>query len=123
MRAGELIIWQIYESGHQICKFADIWRERAHHNPRDRPSLHQMPQIPDVDDMLRQSSRVQDSLRCLRDMIAMQHAEVEERSQKERERLHHESAMDEYSVAQEEQKAGGFAGNDTKKRRGVSFPV
>lgn len=89
--------------------------------PRTGPSLRSMPQIPDVDDMMKQCGRVQESLSSLRERIEIQQAELAEQSKRETaERMAHGRSFEEPVVAREESKIGGFAGGDSKKRRGVS---
>ena len=80
-----------------------------------------MPQIPDVDDMIAQCSRVQESLSILRERVEVQQAELAERSKRENaERAPRVPSYDESMVAREEAKVNPFAGGDSKKRRGVS---
>ena len=83
-----------------------------------------MPQIPDVDDMLGQVSRVENYLRSIRDRIELSHAELAEQSKQkeEYEKMGYPRHIDRAApviVQHEDSKVGAFAGGEPKKRRGV----
>ena len=73
-----------------------------------------LPSLQEVDDMMRHSHRVMDSLTHVRDVVVMQQTALsEQRARAARD--------DDYRGLHDDFKAGGFAGGDAKKRRGVSI--
>ena len=77
-----------------------------------------LPDLHDVDDAIRQSTRVLDNLARIKEaIIAQQTAIAEQRARNAK----GEYFDDEYSGLHDDYKSGGFSGGDAKKRRGVSF--
>jgi hypothetical protein len=77
-----------------------------------------LPELPEVDDALRQSSRVIENLARIKEaVIAQQNALAEQRARA----VKGDYYEDDYNGLHDDYKgSGGFAGGDAKKRRGVS---
>jgi hypothetical protein len=80
-----------------------------------------LPDLDEVDDALRHSSRISDNLARIREAVyAHQHALAEHKARV----VKGDYYEDDYSGLADDFKAsGGFAGGDAKKRRGVSVEV
>ena len=82
-----------------------------------------MPKVPEIDDLISQGARMQESLHRIRDVVIAQQVAIAEQAHDHREMTSNGYAGEESSQYQGEAKAssgGGFAGADAKKRRGVS---
>lgn len=81
------------------------------------------PGIPEIDEMVRKSQQMHSALLRVRDLIAAQNATASEQMAQD-ERYHVQNGLhaEEQGPYQDDSKAGGFAGADPKKRRGVSAP-
>lgn len=104
--------------------FSRHYAARAHHTQRSGPVLGSLPSIHEVEEMLNIQRRNQDALIRIRTAILNQeHAMAEQMAQRKafktggvHDDVHH------MAMYQEEYKgSGGFAGPDSKKRRGVSL--
>lgn len=107
----------------RIAEFSKIYRQRAHENQRIGMTPQSMPRLEDVDEMLKQSERIQMSLQRMRDVVYSHHqASIVETSQDRYRSLNgfdHDSSSN-YG----DDSKGGFAGGDSKTRkRGVSNPI
>lgn len=105
--------------------FSRHYAARAHHTQRSGPVLGSLPSIHEVEEMLNIQRRNQDALIRIRTAILNQeHAMAEQMAQRKafkaggvHDDVHH------MAMYQEEYKgSGGFAGPDSKKRRGKAAP-
>jgi hypothetical protein len=71
-----------------------------------------------VDELMAKSRRIEESLKRIREMVMAQNHAME---QQMKDPGRHGSYSDINGYSDDKQGMGGFAGNDTKKRRGVSF--
>lgn len=101
--------------------FARHYATRAHQTQRSGPVLGSLPSLGEVDEMLNLQRRNEDALLRIRTAVLNQeHAFAEQMAQKRtfKPGLHEDEQM---AMYQEEFKgSGGFAGAESKKRRGVS---
>lgn len=104
------------ESSARTHEFSRVWAQRYHQSNRSGYYQDSLPSVHEIEDMLQKSSRITDNLRRIREvMVAQQHALSEHRA-----RMARGSQMeDDYNGMPDEYKGGGFAGGDSKKRRGV----
>lgn len=98
-----------------------------HQTQRAGASLSTLPGIVEVDDMISKSRVQLDSLMKIREVILTQQAAYEQQAadQRHQHKVFSESAQSQPDPHQndvEENKTGGFAGVDTKKRRGRAAP-
>jgi glutamate--cysteine ligase catalytic subunit len=109
----------------RISEFSKIYRQRAHDNQRIGMTPQSMPRLEEVDDMLKQSERIQMSLQRMRDVVFNHHqASIVEPPQDPRYRPMNGYDHDSSSNYGDDPKGGGFAGGDSKTRkRGVSVLV
>jgi glutamate--cysteine ligase catalytic subunit len=107
----------------RISEFSKLYRQRAHDNQRIGMTPQSMPRLEEVDDMLKQSERIQMSLQRMRDVVFNhQQVSIVESPQDSRYRpvngYDHDSSS---NYGDDAKGGGGFAGGDSKTRkRGVS---
>jgi glutamate--cysteine ligase catalytic subunit len=106
----------------RIAEFSKIYRQRAHENQRIGMTPQSMPRLEDVDDMLKQSERIQMSLQRMRDVVFNHHqASIVEPPQDPRYRPMNGYDDNGSNYGDDTKGLGGFAGGDNKTRkRGVS---
>lgn len=99
--------------------FSRHYAARAHQTQRSGPVLGSLPSLGEVEDMLHMQRRNQDALIRIRTAVVNQEQALAEQMAQ---RKAFKPGDDEHmAMYQEEFKgAGGFAGADSKKRRGVS---
>ncbi|OJJ44393.1 hypothetical protein ASPZODRAFT_144959 [Penicilliopsis zonata CBS 506.65] len=115
---------EITEMSSRTLDFSRHYATRAHQTQRSGPILGSLPSLNEVDEMLNMQRRNQDALIRIRTAIINQeHALAEQMAQRKvfKPGLREDEHMGMY---QEEYKGGGggFAGADTKKRRGKAAP-
>ncbi|KAF2851639.1 GCS-domain-containing protein [Plenodomus tracheiphilus IPT5] len=111
-------------SGH-IAEFSKVYRQRAHENQRIGMTPQSMPRLEEVDEMLKQSERIQMSLQRMRDVVFNHHqATIVEPPQDPRYRSMNGYDPDSASNYGDDGKGnGGFANGDGKTRkRGRAAP-
>ncbi|KAF2822225.1 GCS-domain-containing protein [Ophiobolus disseminans] len=108
----------------RISEFSKIYRQRAHENQRIGMTPQSMPRLEEVDDMLKQSERINMSLQRMRDVVFSHHqASIVEPPQDPRYRQMNGYDHDSSSNYGDDAKGGGFAGGDSKTRkRGRAAP-
>ncbi|PYH32856.1 GATA-type sexual development transcription factor NsdD [Aspergillus neoniger CBS 115656] len=116
---------EIAEMSTRTLDFSRHYAARAHHTQRSGPVLGSLPSIHEVEEMLNIQRHNQDALIRIRTAILNQeHALAEQMAQRKafkaggvHDDVHH------MAMYQEEYKgSGGFAGPDSKKRRGKAAP-
>jgi hypothetical protein len=75
-----------------------------------------LPGLHEIDDMLRQSHVMMESLARVKEVVIQQQNALSEH----RARFARGAMEEEYGAMSDDYKSGGFAGGDAKKRRGVS---
>lgn len=79
-----------------------------------------LPNMAEVDEMLRRQTRVVEALNRIKDVvITQQHALAEQRNRDEANKVSSDFGEDGSGYSDKADGAGGFAGPDSKKRRGV----
>jgi hypothetical protein len=107
-------------SGH-IAEFSKVYRQRAHENQRIGMTPQSMPRLEEVEEMLKQSERIQMSLQRMRDVVFNHHqASMVQPPQDSHYRPVNGYDADNTSNYGDDAKAGGFANGDNKRKRGVS---
>lgn len=101
---------KLAEASGRTLDFSRIYAARAHHSNHAGP-LAGLPSLSEVESMLQLQRRSSDALARLRSAVLNQEHAIAEQQNQPRENG---------GVYREEPKTGGFAGGDTKKRRGVS---
>lgn len=110
------------EGAGRIADFSKIYRQRAHETQRIGMTPQSMPRLDDVEDMLKHSERIQVSLQRMREVVFNHQASMVEPPQDPRYARTNGYEHDLQSNYGDDAKgAGGFAGPDPKKRRGVSL--
>ncbi|KAK7529605.1 uncharacterized protein J3D65DRAFT_672542 [Phyllosticta citribraziliensis] len=115
---------EIAEGTGRLNEFLRVYGQRAHQAQRTGPVPGSTPPIQEVDDMMKQGHRIVDSLVRIREVVlTTQQNQVPEQPQDPRFKATNGFDAEESSQYGEDTKgAGGFAGGDSKKRRGRAAP-
>lgn len=115
--------FQIAESSSYMLDFSRQCGARLHQSQRSDPAPGTLPQLQEIDHLMEKSRRQLDCYAKMREFIIAQQTAYFQQAQEQQFRAQDGIKRD--SVHQtEESKAGGFAGAEAKKRRGVSqFPM
>lgn len=105
---------ELAEASGRTLDFSRIYAARAHQNNHAGP-LAGLPSLSEVESMLQLQRRSSDALARLRNAVLNQEHAIAEQQQQHQQREHG-------GLYREEPKTGGFAGGDTKKRRGKAAP-
>ncbi|KAL6166465.1 hypothetical protein ACJQWK_07818 [Exserohilum turcicum] len=108
----------------RIAEFSKMYRQRAHDNQRIGMTPQSMPRLEEVDEMLKQSERIQMSLQRMRDVVFNHHqASMAEAPQDPRYRPMNGYDESGSGYGDDSKGMGGFAGADNKTRkRGRAAP-
>lgn len=95
-----------------------------HQQARTGPTLATLPSIVELDDMIQKSRLQMDSLGKIREVVIAQQAAYEQQAadQREQQRSYAEPDSTPQKSSLEDDANAGFAGGDTKKRRGRAAP-
>lgn len=106
-----------------MLDFSRQYGARLHQSQRSDPAPGSLPQLQEIDHLMDKSRRQLDCYAKMREFIIAQQTAYFQQAQEQQFRA--QDGMKRDSVHQaEEAKAGGFAGAEAKKRRGVSaFPI
>lgn len=118
-----MLLWeQISELSTRTLDFSRHYAALAHQTQRSGPVLGSLPTLNEVEDILHLQRRNQDALIRIRTAVVNQEQALAEQMAQ---RKAYKPGEDEHmAMYQEEFKgAGGFAGADSKKRRGVSVSL
>ncbi|MCJ1351442.1 MAG: hypothetical protein MMC33_001426 [Icmadophila ericetorum] len=114
---------EIAEGSGRAIDFSQHYGTRAHHNQRSGLLPGSLPSLAECDEMMRQQHRVLDSLTRIRDVIVnQQHALAEQRNRDEASKASSEFGEEGNTSQEKPEGGGGFAGSDSKKRRGRNAP-
>ncbi|KMK59980.1 GATA-type sexual development transcription factor NsdD [Aspergillus fumigatus Z5] len=115
---------EIVEVSTRTLDFSRHYATRAHQTQRSGPMLGTLPPLHEIEDMINLQRRNQDALMRLRTAVLNQeHALAEQMAQRKAFSAGGVHDSDHMAMYQEEFKgSGGFAGPDTKKRRGKAAP-
>ncbi|EMF17616.1 GATA-domain-containing protein, partial [Sphaerulina musiva SO2202] len=111
-----------------LSDFSRRYGDRMHHTQRSGASLNTLPGLVELDDMINKSRAAHDSLMKIRDVVLQQQAVYEQQAadQRQQHKLYDQHSQSGPDIHQQQEadegKVGGFAGNDTKKRRGRAAP-
>ena len=101
-------------------RFACDFSQLAHDNSRSGMLPSSLPSLGEIDDLLRRQNRVVEALSRIKDVvITQQHALAEQRTRDEANKVPSDFGEDGSGYSDKADGAGGFAGPDSKKRRGV----
>ncbi|KAF1835541.1 hypothetical protein BDW02DRAFT_281273 [Decorospora gaudefroyi] len=108
----------------RIAEFSRVYRQRAHENQRIGMTPQSMPRLEEVDDMLKQSERIQMSIQRMREVVFNHHqASVVEPPQDSRYLPMNGYDDNSSNYGDDSKGMGGFAGGDSKTRkRGRAAP-
>jgi hypothetical protein len=103
--------------------FARRYGDRMHRNNPPEPSLSTLPSAVEIDDMISKGHSQVQSLCKIREVIVAQQAAYEQQmaDQRQQHKPFHDAPPPEHHLDGEDMK-GGFAGSETKKRRGRAAP-
>ncbi|EAW09932.1 GATA-type sexual development transcription factor NsdD [Aspergillus clavatus NRRL 1] len=115
---------EIAELSTRTLDFSRHYAARAHQTQRSGPMLGSLPSLHEIEDMINLQRRNQDALMRIRTAVLNQeHAMAEQMAQRKAFGAGGVHDGDHMAMYQEEYKGnGGFAGPDTKKRRGKAAP-
>ncbi|KAK8248642.1 hypothetical protein IWZ00DRAFT_300471 [Phyllosticta capitalensis] len=115
---------EIAEGTGRLNDFLRVYGQRAHQAQRTGSVPGSTPPIQEVDDMMKQGHRIVDSLVRIREVVlTTQQAQIPEQPQDPRYKAANGFEPEESSQYGEDTKGGGgFAGADSKKRRGRAAP-
>ncbi|OJJ36518.1 hypothetical protein ASPWEDRAFT_49993 [Aspergillus wentii DTO 134E9] len=115
---------EIAEMSTRSLEFSRHYAARAHQTQRSGPVLGSLPSLHEVEEMLNVQRRNQDALLRIRTAVLNQeHAMAEQMAQRKAFKTGGVHDDDHMAVYQEDFKgSGGFAGADSKKRRGKAAP-
>ncbi|MCJ1227826.1 hypothetical protein MMC12_004485 [Toensbergia leucococca] len=114
---------EIAEGSGRALDFSRLYGIRAHQTQRSGLSSGSMPSLIECEEMIRQQSRVLDSMVRIREVIiSQQQALAEQRNQDQNYKGSSEIDDDGISYQDKLDGSGGFAGSDPKKRRGRAAP-
>jgi hypothetical protein len=103
-----------------MLEFSRQCGARLHQSQRSEPTPDNLPQLQEIDHLMEKSRRQLDCYAKMREFIIAQQTAYFHQAQEQQSRAQEGVKRD--SVHQnEESKAGGFAGAEAKKRRGVSI--
>lgn len=109
---------QIRESSIRLYDGSQNWTHRYHQGNRSGFFQDSLPPLHEIDEMMRQSHLMMENLARVKEVVIQQQNALSEH----RARFARAPIEDEYGSISDFEKAGGFAGGDAKKRRGVSVP-
>ncbi|EON69122.1 hypothetical protein W97_08308 [Coniosporium apollinis CBS 100218] len=118
----EASLLEITNSSSQLLDFTRHYQQRAHQTQRSGPVPGSMPNVAEVDELLDHSARIEESLRRIRDVVVTHQVAMAEQAQDPRCRPGSYESGDPNSFNDDSKGAGGFAGPDSKKRRGRAAP-
>ncbi|ORY14462.1 hypothetical protein BCR34DRAFT_233824 [Clohesyomyces aquaticus] len=115
---------EMAEGAGRITDFSKVYRQRAHENQRIGMTPQSMPRLEELDEMMKQSEKIQVSLQRMREVVFNhQQASIVDPVQDPRYRQLNGYDHEGPNVYHEDAKGGGgFAGSDPKKRRGRAAP-
>jgi len=102
-----------------MLEFSRQCGARLHQSQRSDPTPSNLPQLQEIDHLMEKSRRQLDCYAKMREFIIAQQTAYFHQAQEQQSRSQEGIKRD--SVQGEESKAGGFAGAEAKKRRGVSI--
>lgn len=111
---------QIAEGSGRALEFSRHYGARAHQTQRSGPVPGSMPSVAECDELMSYQQRVLDSMQSIKEVIiAQQQALAEQRTYEHTYKAASEADEDGANFHEKLEGAGGFAGADAKKRRGV----
>jgi hypothetical protein len=102
-----------------MLEFTHEYGVHTHGNQRTGLNPRSIPHLQTVEELMQKSRRIEDSLKRIREMVIAQNQAMEQQM-KDSGRSGPGSYSDMNGYPDDKQGMGGFAGGDTKKRRGVS---
>lgn len=116
----EMALNEVSEGSSRALEFSRTWSQHAHQRQRTGQLPESLPSLSELDDLMRQSSRVADALGRIKEaVITQQHALAEEQARVLK-REHYDDDLT--SLSGEFKENGAFAVGDSKKRRGKAAP-
>ncbi|KAI4104797.1 MAG: hypothetical protein L6R37_003070 [Teloschistes peruensis] len=114
---------EIAEGGGRAIEFSSRYGNRAFLTQRSGPIPGSIPTLAECDEMMNHQKRVLDSMQSIKEIIiAQQHALAEQRNYEINHKPSSDADEDGASFSDKLEGSGGFAGADTKKRRGRAAP-
>ncbi|KAL8779247.1 MAG: hypothetical protein Q9194_001548 [Teloschistes cf. exilis] len=114
---------EIAEGGGRAIEFSSRYGNRAFLTQRSGPIPGSIPTLAECDEIMNHQKRVLDSMQSIKEIIvAQQHALAEQRNYEINHKPSSDADEDGASFGDKLEGSGGFAGADTKKRRGRAAP-
>ena len=112
---------QIRDASVRFYDSSQNWSQRYHQGNRSGFFQDSLPGLHEIDEMIRQSQFMMESLSRVREVVVQQQNALSEH----RARFARGPAEEDYPGMSDDYKTSGFAGGDAKKRRGVriSYPI
>lgn len=106
-----------------MTDFSRRYGDRLHQTARSGPTLSTLPGIVEVEDMMSKSRMQLDALTKIREVVVAQQVAYDQQAaeQRQQKKSFAEPSLSAVNSESEDCKAG-FAGSDTKKRRGRAAP-
>lgn len=112
-------IAQIRETSLRLYDGSQNWTHRYHQGNRSGFFQDSLPPVHEIDEMMRHSHVMMENLARVKEVVIQQQNALSEH----RARFARAPLEEDYGAMSDDYKAGGFAGGDAKKRRGVSVPL
>ncbi|KIW03562.1 hypothetical protein, variant 4 [Verruconis gallopava] len=112
---------EVAECSGKMLEFTREYGVRTHGNQRAGISPRSVPHLQTVDELMAKSRRIEESLKRIREMVIAQNHAIEQQM-KDPSRPVPANYPDMNGYSDDKQGMGGFAGSDTKKRRGRAAP-
>ena len=110
---------QIRETSLRLYDGSQNWTHRYHQGNRSGFFQDSLPPVHEIDEMMRHSHVMMEHLARVKEVVIQQQNALSEH----RARFARAPMEEDYGGMSDDYKAGGFAGGDAKKRRGVSVPL
>ena len=100
--------------------FARTYQQRAHQTQRSGPVPGSLPDVALIDDLQRRSTKFNEALARIKDVVITQQTALAQQAQARQYNDANDYEHGDQGGVNDDIKSQGFAGGDSKKRRGVS---
>ncbi|KAF2502394.1 hypothetical protein BU16DRAFT_7191 [Lophium mytilinum] len=112
---------EMLDGGNRVMHFTKHYMDRSHENQRSGIQPGSIPGLNEVDELMKHTQRIQDSLGRIRDVVVSQQTALAEQARDPYKPMNgYDHEPNPYH--EDSKGGGGFAGSDLKKRRGRAAP-
>ncbi|KAI9694836.1 MAG: hypothetical protein M1822_000452 [Bathelium mastoideum] len=111
---------EIADNSAILQDFARTYQQRSHQTQRSGPVPGSLPDIPMIEEMQRRSAKFNEALARIKDVVIAQQTALAQQAQARQPYDTNEYEHGDPNGISDDMKGQGFAGGDSKKRRGVS---